>query len=224
MDLGEVTLQSDLSITNLKKGIDEYAYALMPPDLPTSVNTHGRPSFPIIVNGDGNCLARVGSILAYSCETHHADIRLRLAAEMILYRDKYLDVNHLSQGLPAKQRLSPAMIAQFSDAYTGQILDDAGVKEIYEKEINQVAKMGEYMGTWQLFALASILKIPIFSAYPKLENVSVRKDLHRVIMPREMSNNAKFPVVMWSSCRDDMREEHWVPNHFCAILPVSTYR
>ena len=195
----------------------------MSDDLPKNVLTYGSASFSIIINGNRNCLARVGSMMMYGSESHHMEVRLRIACEMILYRDLYLQENHLSKDLPTNQCLTPAMVAQFSDSYTGQNLDADGVKGIYLNEIQQVLKPCEYMGTWQLFALASVLKMPLFSAYPKRGNPVVRRHLRRVIMPRRElgDQNAKLPIVMWSSCRMDMTEEHWVPNHFTTVLPVS---
>ena len=58
-----------------------------------------RHLYPIVVNGDGNCLARVGSVLAYGMEASHADIRLRLAVEMIENKDYYLKTENISKGI-----------------------------------------------------------------------------------------------------------------------------
>jgi hypothetical protein len=218
----EVSVREDLTISGLKARIDADSLRLMPDDLPSTVYTHGVASFPIIIEGDGNCLARVGSVLLFGSEAHHLEVRLRIATEMVLFRDCYLDQDYLSKGVPANQHLSPAMIAQFSDSYLGEHLNDDAVQDIFLKEVHQVLKPSSYMGLWQLFAMASVLKLSIFSAYPHHGNASVRKDLHRVIMSREVAKpDVKLPVVMWSSCRSDMTEEHWMPNHFTLILPVS---
>jgi hypothetical protein len=221
IQLNDVQIHKELSIVKLKASVDEAAYSLMPDDVPSNVCTPGRPSFPIVVEGDGNCFSRVGSIILYGTESHHLEVRLRIAIEMIMFRDLYLDEEHLSKGLPDKQRLTPAMVAQFSDNYTMQPLDDINVQTIYLKEVHQVLKPFEYMGTWQLFALASVLKTPIFSAYPHRGNPNVRRDLHRFIMPREIEDTeTKPPVILWSSCRSDMNDHHWVPNHVTLMLPV----
>ena len=218
----EVSVREDLTVAGLKAMIDANALDLMPDDLPSNVCTQGVTSFPIVIDGDGNCLAKVGSLLLYGCETYHTEVRLRIATELILFMECYLDEDFLSAGLPANRRLTPAMVAQFSDSYVGEQLTSEAIKAIFLKEIHQVLRLGDFMGTWQVFALASILKVKLFSAYPKRGNASVRRDLHRVIMPREVSKpDAKMPVVMWSSCRSDMTDEHWVPNHFTVILPVS---
>jgi hypothetical protein len=221
IEFKDVEMEKDLSLVHLKATVDDTALELMPEDLPSHVRTEGQPHFPIVVEGDGNCLCRVGSVLMYGTEDHHLEVRLRIAVEMILFRDIYLDEEHLSKGLPDTQRLTPAMVAQFSDRYVMQHLDANSVQTIYLQEVHQVLKPAEFMGTWQLFALASVLKHPIFSAYPQLGNPSVRRDLHRVIMPREEADSrTKLPVILWSSCRGDMKSEHWIPNHFTVVLPV----
>ncbi|KAH3818564.1 hypothetical protein DPMN_120285 [Dreissena polymorpha] len=76
-----------------------------------------------------------------------------------------------------------------------------------------------FMGIWQLHALSTVLDTPIYSVYPKLGNESVRKDLNRLLLPATESD--KDPIfILWSSNRDDMTSEHWVPNHFVPLIPI----
>lgn len=61
------------------------------------------------------------------------------------------------------------------------------------------------------------------SVYPQKGNPSVRKDLNRLILPNTDALCQKAPAIylMWTSTRDDeMVHEHWVPNHFTALIPV----
>lgn len=53
------------------------------------------------------------------------------------------------------------------------------IEDIFEQEIMKVRKSKSFMGIWQMFALLSVLKRPIFSVYLKKGNPVVRKDLHR---------------------------------------------
>jgi hypothetical protein len=179
----DVQVQKELSILKLKASVDDLAHHLKPDDIPPDICTE--PAFPIIVGADGNCLPRVASVLLYGDEKHHLEARLRIAVEMIMFKEVYLSEEHLSKGLSGNQCLTPAMVAQFSDCYTMQHLDTSSVEAIYLKEVQQVLKPQAYMGLWQLFALASVLKNDIFSAYPRRGNRSVRKDFHRLILPRE---------------------------------------
>ena len=217
VSLPEIDIRTDLSIVGLKATVDASALSQVPEDIPNLPKL----AMPILVDGDGNCLARCGSLLAYGTECYHLDIRLRIAIEMISHQDQYLDSDFLSKGLPTGHQLTPAQVAHFSGNYTGNDLTEEEVRVIYRNELHQVMKPHEFMGVWQIFALASVLKHPIFSVYPEKGNRSVRQDLHRLILPRETSKSTHLPVyVMWTSSREDMTEEYWTPNHFVVILPT----
>lgn len=74
------------------------------------------------------------------------------------------------------------------------------------------------MAIWQIHALATVLNTPVYSVYPNLGNTTVRKNLNRLIFP--ISKTSQNPVyIMWTSNREDMRQDHWVPNHFVPLLP-----
>ena len=102
-------------------------------------------------------------------------------------------------------------------------LDDQLIKRIYQQEIMSIAKPKNYMGMWQMYGLASVLKMNIFSCYPKRGNPNIREDLHILIKPRmarSLPIATSSAIIMWSSTQSDMVEKHWVLNHFLPILPV----
>lgn len=69
-----------------------------------------------------------------------------------------------------------------------------------------------------MFALSSVLQMPLFLVYPKCGNSGVRKELNRLIIPR-VQKSASIGHIMWCSTRRDISEIHWVPNPFvCALL------
>ena len=71
-----------------------------------------------------------------------------------------------------------------------------------------IAKPKNYMGMWQMYGLASVLKMNIFSCYPKGGNI--REDLHRLIKPRmarSLPIATSSAIIMWSSTRSDMVEK-----------------
>ena len=213
----ELTVREDLTIVGISGNIDATGLLLL-----KDIDIPGQEKMPICIKPDGNCLPRVGSLFTYGTEDFHGDIRLRIARELVLHRDVYLDEKHLQRGVSADFDPQPTakLYAQYSEHYLpGQPLAMPNITAIYNKECNDILKKGAFMGIWQIFALASILKCPLYSVYPNKGNPSVRRDLHRVIMPREMSN-AKPLFFMWSTCRTDMNDAHWVPNHFLALLPV----
>jgi hypothetical protein len=178
---------------------------------------------PIEIFGDGNCLPRCGSVFAYGTEAHHCEIRLRIAIELIQYRHLYLDNNYLARGIEIVGRNNLSQrFAQFSaELATNDVLTKDKINEIYSREIKTVVSLSSCMGIWQLFALASVLEMPIFAVYPQMGSKAVRGDMHRLILPRQENATRKsVSYIMWTSKRDDMNAEHWVPNHFVLLLPV----
>ena len=73
------------------------------------------------------------------------------------------------------------------------------------------------MGTWQLAALANILGCKIVSVHP-LQGLYINI-ANKVFVPRITSvDTLKEIHIMWTSCRDDMVKEHWVPNHVVPLM------
>jgi hypothetical protein len=215
----KINVKQNISVAQLKVQGDHSALQTMPNDIPVGETS----SVPIVIEGDGNCIPRVGSILAHGNAEKHLEMRLQIAVELILHKESYLDEAYLSRGLPSDQKLPPARVGVISGSFSSVDVDTDDVNELYLKEIHEVLKPGVFMGGWQLFALASVLNCVIFSAYPKLGNPDYRRDLHRFIWPRENDNTVwRTPVILWSSNRKDMVEEYWIANHVSLVLPFIT--
>ena len=216
--MGCLVTRSDLSILELKGSLDHSALNLL--DNVTDIPGHAK--YPLLVNGDGNCLPRCGSLLAYGSMEYHADIRLRMAIELIQHKDQYMSTEYLQRGLPVgHQPATASRYAQFSDMYIpGQQLTTAIISNIYDNEVNSILQKGSHCGIWQLFALSSLLSCSIFSVYPQMGYPGVRRDLHRVILPRERNTTSETCFIMWTSLRNDMVRKNWIPNHFVVLLPL----
>lgn len=215
MKMAEFSPKTDWSILKLKASVDGLAQSLIPEDVPLLPHV----SFPVLIEADGNCLARVGSLAAYGSEEHHLDIRLRIGLELINHRDLYLDEKYLSRGL-AEGTMNAATIAQYSKSYIARRLSMGEIRDCYQADLSEVLTPGAFMGLWALFALASVLGMPIQSIYPKKGSLSVREHIDRLIMPRRQLRD-KTQFIMWTSTRNDMAKGHWQPNHFSLVLPLS---
>ena len=213
-----VKVRNDLSIVGMKAAIDASANTLYA----TRSNIPGIVKYPMLIEGDGNCLPRCGSVLAYGTQEYHRDIRLRIAVELIKYPHLYLDADYLSRGWdPANSnKPTPVIFAMFSDRYTGQQLTEEAIRDLYYKEVDDILSAGAYMGAWQIFALASVLRCPLYCIYPLKGCPAVQNDLHRLILPRETSTETPC-FILWSSTRSDMPPQHWRPNHFAVFLPMT---
>ena len=183
-------------------------------DLPGSVK------LPVNVYGDGNCLPRCASILAYNTQEFHREMRLRIAVELVQHQDLYLSKDFIGKGWPENMKPAPTPIAYITTSpyYCGEDLDNPiEVAKIFNQEVNEILQNGRYMGIFQIFAAASVLQCPIVSVYPARGAPIVQRELHRLILPRDL----KYTIprfIMWTSNRE-MRDEYWVPNHFIVLSP-----
>lgn len=193
--------------------------------LPTDVDLDN--ILPVRVVGDGNCLPRAVSVLAFGNENRHQELRARITIELAIHEDTYINPAYLKIGTSMatiSANKIPVSYAMYSDMYTaGDVITPAVVKRIFQKEVMNICKINTYMGIWQIHGLASVIKRPVFSVYPNLGHINVRRDLNRIVTPRNMTdeNINSSPVhIMWSSTRMDMTTQHWVPNHFVPLLPM----
>ena len=66
--------------------------------------------------------------------------------------------------------------------------------DIYKKDIR---KDGAFMGIWQIFQVANVVKQPIRSVFPNIGNVV--KDLNRTVYCIDNANNIKPAInIMWT--------------------------
>lgn len=207
-----IVVRSDLSVRGLKANIDATAQNLLPDGIP------GEDKVPVDITGDGNCLPRCASLLAFGSQDYHREIRLRIGLDMVINKSLYLNDNYLSLGLPPGKTLTAQNIAQFSDFYCGDN-SSQGVASVYDEEMKSIQKDATYMGLWQLFAVSNVLKVPVYSVYPSKGNPAIVSDIHRLILPKETSSSVPAVYIMWTSTRSDMKKGHWLPNHFVVLLP-----
>ncbi|KAL3876458.1 hypothetical protein ACJMK2_034302 [Sinanodonta woodiana] len=174
---------------------------------------------------NGNCIPYSGSVLAFGNDRYATEIRARIIIEQTLYEEYYLQENYLKNGLddPPKFDIKKAF-AMYSDEYkhgTDRLKDKTTLQEIYERKVMKIRKRSTYMGIWQIFALSSVLQQKVFSIYPKLGNVNVRKDLHKIIHPRVNVCENRILYIMWTSTRSDMTRGHWLPNQPVLLIDVT---
>ena len=174
------------------------------------------------VLGDGNCLPRTGSILAFGHENNHVEMRYRIILELVTHSEMYLNTAYINKGtkLPSSEAKSlPSTYAMFSEKYTpGHALSANEVSRIYKAEVMSLLKLNTYMGIWQVMALCSVLGCKLYSVYPDLGPGLCRTTLIRLILPRE--ERCHTVLIMWTSNREDMVPSNWIPNHFVPLLPL----
>ena len=177
------------------------------------------------MTADGNCLPRTGSILSFGNESAHEEMSVRIAIELCLNLDLYIDNSYLNRGEHFPEQESKVLdktYTMFSEQYVpGSKVTKSVTEEIFKEETVKICKRAEYMGIWQLFALSSVLQKKISSVYPNIGQSSVMQVLNRNILPRQGDESEQSVRVMWTSTRTDMEPQNWIPNHFVPILPLT---
>lgn len=173
---------------------------------------------PIKVSGDGNCLPRSASMLVFGDQHHNVEMRVRMACELALNKDFYLnDVNHKIYDFDTFPYCST--ITTYSANFKpGMNSDPESIEKVYELDAIKTAKRGNYCGIWHLYALASVVGCKLYSIYPKLKStVSIRPELNRIIFPRKQLSKRKL-AVFWTNTNGINGENYWSPNHFAPCL------
>ena len=173
---------------------------------------------PITIPAYGDCLPCTASCYMFGSSDHELEVRVRIAVELAVNKDVYLDNNFLEKGI-GKCSSRTRTYAMFCDHYqVGSKLSDSDVHRIFEAETMATIKSGSYMGMWQVHAVSSILGAKVKSVYPGLGPVA--KDLHRLVYPRE-AKESRTVHIMWTHTANSETSTWWEPNHFVPLLPTN---
>ncbi|VDI62287.1 Hypothetical predicted protein [Mytilus galloprovincialis] len=165
--------------------------------LPDDVKKEGY--FPASVLGDGICLPRSVSVIMYGTEKNHTELRARIALELACYLPLYVDHTYVRRGeqLFDKEALVlPKSYVMYSELYTpGDIITSSLIERTLFEEIRKVCSANEFMGIWQLFALASVLGRPLQSVYPNRGNPNYDTTADQHSLLDELTDNQSSMTV-----------------------------
>ena len=167
---------------------------------------------PVVTGADGNCLPRALSLLLFGKEDFHVEMRCRLSIALSCHQSLFLSSTVWSvENDPSDVIEFICQVSQFSSLPKEGIL---------QKETMLSIQDGSFMGLWQLFAAAFILRLPLQSLFPDKGWDLYRQFCTRLISPPNVVGLSTFRIL-WSSVRFDMSDEHWVPNHFVPLMAIS---
>ena len=202
--------------------VDNDSLPIVPEDIPLKPNSQ---LYPCTIYGDGNCLPRSASLLAYGSEDNFKEMRRRMVIELTRNEKYYLDKTMMEKGKQYNaQNDVPKTFAHFSNMFQGQKLTSNNVKTIFEKEVLEIRKSGAYMGLWQIACLANILKCPVVSVVPTYGTNTVREDMHRAFYPFIEEFHSNQPVfIMWTRLGgvQNLEEKDFTLNHFDVLMPLT---
>ena len=132
---------------------------------------------------------RAVSTLCCGSEALHTELRVRITCEMALNADFYLqpsiicllDVPEGGKQTP----VLPASSSKFDEACRHiTATERKNIARItLQLECESTPKNGSWSSMWHVHAISSVLKRPVFSVYPKM-NERTRSVFHRNVFPR----------------------------------------
>ncbi|GFO23730.1 vertnin [Plakobranchus ocellatus] len=164
---------------------------------------------PFVTVGDGNCMPRNLCLTFSGSDSWHKEIRCRIAIELALNAEHYLDEGKLSSACDGEPKTCKFLrvISKLSDSTVSDDENDINVTSAFQAESMKMCVPCTYMGMWQLCPAATVLNIKIISVYPSL-GWGVFQNLHkRVVKPRKRISPNSIPIT-WSSSRNDMVDKN----------------
>ena len=173
---------------------------------------------PISIEGDGNCFPRTVSYILQKDQARHKEIHVRIVYEAVQNMVKYSDNAYVSIG--AHNFYPRATLVQTFAMYTEDFnpLVPLDVVKLYKQEVVEIRKLAGYMGIWELFQTANILRMPIQSVYPTgCSSNDTRSDMNRVVYCSDDAHNNATPIkIMWTPTQIKKQR----PCYFVPLLQV----
>ena len=113
---------------------------------------------PILIEGDGNCFPCTISYLLSKSQAMYTKLRVHIIYEAVQNIEKYVDHNYVS--IEAHHFCEcgtlPEQYAQYSDNYNPYATFN--MLQLYKEEVLDICKDGTFMGIWQIFQIANVIK------------------------------------------------------------------
>ena len=126
---------------------------------------------------------------------------------------QYLDNNYVSNGAQNfyDRGILPEQYAQYSDNYNPHVAFN--MLKLYKREVLDICSDGAFMGIWQIFQVANVIKRPITSVHPRIGN------------PNDNFNMQRPLKIMWTPMQvNEGRPCHFVPLlRVCAVQTCKIY-
>ena len=122
-----------------------------------------------------------------------------MVIEGVIKMDKYVTDVYFEPGASYIHHNAdlPRVFTSFSEFYSpGQRITPDTVACIYGLEVHSTAKLGTYMGLWQLAQSTSVLSVPVHMIYPVRGESTIRNDFHRIFFPVDKMTKDEKPIVI----------------------------
>ena len=168
------------------------------------------PDFASVqIEGDGNCFPHTISYLLSKTQDRHMEIRVHIIYEAVMNMGQYFDDNGAHNFYD--RGTLPEQYAQYSDNYNPHVAFN--MLQFYKREALDICSDGTFMGIWQIFQVANVIKRPMTSVHPKIGNPNVREDLHQTVYCIDDNYNLETPLkIIWTPMQVNGGHQcHFVP-------------
>ena len=141
-------------------------------------------------------------------------MRVRLVMKMATHFHLYLSHEFFSKmSCPASE---DPLLQRFSEEYS----DRQSAAKALQGKIFVIRKPSKECGMWHLFTTANILHSKVMIIFPDKGEEDMRSLAKRTIVPQRDQSATSTKFIMWTTHREDLTDEHWVPSHFVPLLPL----
>ena len=147
----------------------------------------------------------------------HTELRVRTVCELVNNKSYYLQPDIVSimdpwSGKEKVKQVLPAVSANFNRVCISTVGTDFA-QEVFRMDCQETATNGTWCNMWHIHGLASIMRRPIMSIYPEVQD-RIRPSLHRKVFPRmDKARHQPYCMIMWTRIYS-MKGAGWEPNHF----------
>lgn len=189
---------------------DDFSQRLIPNNLPSHY-------VALKTTGDGNCLFRAASVLAFGDESKHEEMRVRTVVELACNSSFYLKDPDISSRIHAQEQV---IYAHHGTRISGKV-NMKDVPSIFQAEVLDTCKSSTHASYWHLQALGTVFNRRVRSVYPQCGSEVIRKYFDAVILPQEYDSEKEPLVIMWTSTKKFHPEllAEFQPNHFVPLIP-----
>ena len=184
--------------------------------IPNDVGASKEDLVPVLTSGGGSCFYYSLSRLVYGDESHCKEMRVRVIVEGIRNMGLYLNHDYLCRGYDfpyGSETCLPEIYATYSSFYNPVVdLNAEIVVEYYKREMFNLRRFSCESGIWQFHQAANVLGCQVQSVYPHVPLENLRRDFHRIILPRNLDEAGTMVRIMWTMCTwNSSRFGHFVP-------------
>ncbi|XP_027056167.1 uncharacterized protein LOC113683155 [Pocillopora damicornis] len=165
--------------------------------------------------GDGNCLFRAASILAFGDESKHLEMRVRTLLELACNKLRYLNDPNNKQRIHAEERYILRKSSRKRRDECSEELDTLNLEVYFKQVVRETCKESNSAVVWHLLALPTVFWRSVKIVFPEVtEDIRELQECFKDAIDPCGGRSMLDPlVIMWTSIKplEEMKLNHFVP-------------